>query len=172
MFQFLKPKSAPEGPIELRFDVTIERPAEEVYALVDWGGPRNAKRELGNEVVAVEGRVGQFHLALAGLPGQRFEITVFDAVPHAAYSFECDIVPMIGQLKRTREVYAFEPVAEGVCLVTLAITATFASGLSARKIEHERLAMTAACVSALAKLKIHAEKGVEAVRVVESQQLV
>ena len=50
MFGWFKKKPVPSGPITFDFDVLIERPPADVYALVDWGDPLNAKRQLGHTV--------------------------------------------------------------------------------------------------------------------------
>ena len=46
MFGLFKKKKASAGPITLSFAVDIDRPAEEVYPLIDWADPDNAKKAL------------------------------------------------------------------------------------------------------------------------------
>ena len=164
MFGFLKPKLAPGGPVELRFDVVIEKAVEEVYALVDWADPHNAKRELGDHVSKVEGAPDRFRMILNELPDHVFEISVSEEMPHASYGFTSEIAPPIGRLVRAHELYSFEPLSAGSCRVTLVTTATFVGALPVKQYALEIQTMTVACVSAMAKLKIHAEEGVEAVR--------
>lgn len=47
MFGLFKRREEPAGPFEFSHSIEIERPAAEVYALIDWGDARNAKRALG-----------------------------------------------------------------------------------------------------------------------------
>jgi hypothetical protein len=169
MFGFLKPTLAPAGPIEFRFDTVIEKPAEDVYALIDWADPRNGKRELGDEVTRIEGVPGRFRLVLDGLPGHRFEISVDEEIPHASYAFTCEVAPTIGRLVRSHELYRLEALSARSCRLTLVTTATFIDGMRLKAFEDEVLTMTVACHNALAKLKIHAEEGVEAVRAVQGK---
>ena len=169
MFGFLKPRLAPGGPVEVRFDAVIERPAEDVYALIDLADPRNAQSELGNEITRVGGAPGRFTVILRELPDHRFEVSVTDEIPHVAYAFDCETVPMAGRLVRAHERYSLEPLTEGSCRLKLVMTATFVDALRLKEYEHEVLTMSAACRNAVAKLKILAEEGIDAARAVQGR---
>ena len=60
-----------EGPVEFEFSVEIGSPASEVFPLIDWADPRNAKRQLGNTVEQLEGQSDRFEMVLNGLPDHR-----------------------------------------------------------------------------------------------------
>jgi hypothetical protein len=171
MFGFLRPKLAPDGPVEIRREVEIAAPAEDAYALVDWADPRNGQRALGGEITPLAGVPGRFRCVLAALPGHPFEIAVTEAVPPGAYAFTCEAVPRVGRLVRSHERYTFEPMTRSSCRLTLVMTATLAGPLRMKDHEHEVGTITRACRSALAKLKIHAEEGVEAARAVQDRIL-
>ena len=50
MLPFSNKKSVPAGPHAFHAETEIERSANEVYPLLDFGDPRNAKRQLGDTV--------------------------------------------------------------------------------------------------------------------------
>ena len=171
MFHFFKPKPAPQGPIEFVGEVVIEKPAEEVYALLDWADPGNAQRQLGNEVTAA-GAPDQFRMIMVELPDHLVEMIVTEAVPHSTYGFTINIAPMVGRLVTSHERYSLEPLDGGTCRLTLINTVTLADGMGDEELEYEVTLMSVASHNALAKLKIHAEQGVEAVKAVEDRLIV
>ena len=152
--------------------MVIEKPVAEVYAHLDWADPRNCKRELGNEVASVEGAHNRFRLIMDGLPDHLFEIMVVDETPHATYAFTSEACPMIGRLVKMKELYSLEPLTRSSCRVTLVATATFVDAMRLKDFKHEVMTMGVACRNALAKLKIHAEAGVEAVRAMDDQRII
>lgn len=169
MFGLFRPKLAPAGPVEFRLDIEIARPAADVYPLIDWADPRNAKRELGNSVVPIEGDSGRFEMVLNGLPDHRFEIAVTEAEPNRVYEFAARIVPMIGRLVASRERYTLEPLGSDRCSLTLVTSAQFVEGLRMREYQHELCLMAASVHSALEKFRIHAEHGAGAGKAVEDR---
>jgi hypothetical protein len=171
MFEFLKRKAEPIGPFEFGHSVAIERPAAQVYALLDWADPRNAKRALGNKVEQVGTSPDRFRMTLDLVPGHVFEMIVTDAVPGEVYAFENRITPPPGRLVSSRESYSLEPLDETSCLLSLLVSATFTGGLSDEEMAMEVMMMTMSCGSALEKLKVQAEQGVEAVHAIEAMQM-
>jgi hypothetical protein len=171
MFGFLKPRMAPEGAVQFDLHAEIERPAQEVYPLLDWADERNAKRALGNRVERIGSSPDRFRLLLDLVPGHAFEMTVTEAVPGEHYAFESTVTPWIGQLVSGHEAYRLERVGERSCRICLTMTATFVSGMRMKAFERELATMTTACGNALAKLKMQAEQGVEAVREIEAMQM-
>ena len=172
MFHWLRPKFGPEGPIEFRCEVVIDKPAEKVYALLDWSDPRNAKRELGNEIAAIAGAPECFRMTMPALAGHVFDMRVTQAVPPSVYAFAIAITPMVGRLAFSHEEYGVEPLEADTCRLTLVNTVTFASGLRMDEFRHEVAIMTIASHNALAKIKIHAEQGIEAVKVADGRVIV
>ena len=172
MFHWLKPKLGPGGPIEFRGEVVIEKPVEQVYALLDWADRRNAKRELGNDIAALEGASDRFRMTMPALPDHVFDMTVTEAAPHAAYAFATEITPMIGRLASSHEHYDLEPLGAGTCRLTLVHTVTFIDGLRMDEFSDEVAIMTVACHNALAKFKIHAEQGIDAVKAADARLIV
>jgi hypothetical protein len=169
MFRFPKPDPAPEGPVAFDISIEIDRPAAEVYRLLDWADPRNAKRELGHRVEALDDAGSAYHLTLREMPDHLFDIRLIEAVPGERYAFWTEIVPRVGRLERNSEHYAIEPIGGHACKLRLTVEATFKSGLSMKKFEQELAMMSHACHRSVLKLKIHAELGPEAVREFDEQ---
>lgn len=167
MFGMFKPKPAPEGPVTIDFDIEIERPAADVYALIDWADPRNAKREVGTVEPAGENR---FRMQLDMLPDMSFDMTVTQQQAPRVYAFETDITPKIGRLAHNHERYEIEPAGEHACILCLTSTVIFDDGMTMPEFEEELTMMSVAVNNALSKLKIHAEQGVEAIREIEHVQ--
>ena len=169
MFSFLKPKPAPEGPVEFIVAVEIDRPAAEVYPLIDWADPRNAKRQLGHSIEPLGGDPARFRLIMTGMEDLRFEMTVIEAEQDRRYAFSTDITPPVGRLVESAEHYSLEPLGDDRCKLTLKTVATFQSGLDMDEFEEELMMMTMSCQRALVKYKLHAEQGVDAVKAFDQQ---
>ena len=170
MFErFKKRKRAAGDPITLSFAVDIDRPAAEVYALIDWSDPRNAKRQLGDSVEAIDGSPNVFRLVMSDMPEHSFDMLVAEAVPNRAYRYSTDINPRVGRLEASEELYELEPSGEAECQLSLTIAATFQPGLTEEEFRQEVMMVGVACHNALLKLKAHAEDGVEGVRALEEQ---
>ena len=165
MFGMKKDQPVPSGPIPFDFDVLIDRPVADVYPLVDWSDPANAKRQLGHRV---EGQSPDFTLRVRSMPDHRFAFTVTEEVRHQAYAFECSIQPKVGRHKSSRERYTFEPVGDGQCLLRLVNEVTFIDGMTMDEFEQELMLMSAATNDAVMKLKVHAEMGLDAAKAVEN----
>jgi hypothetical protein len=171
MFGILKRKVESIGPFEFGYSVAIEKPAAEVYALLDWADARNAKRALGNKVEQVGNAPDRFRMTLDLVPGHVFEMIVTDAVPGETYAFENEITPPPGKLVGSRETYSIEPLDEGSCVLSLSVSASFTGGLPEEALAMEVMMMTVSCGNALEKLKVQAEQGVEAVHAIEAMQM-
>jgi hypothetical protein len=165
MFGMFKKKPVPSGPITFDFDVLIERSPSEVYALVDWGDPRNAKRQLGH---FIEGQSPRFHLRMTSMPDLNFTLDVIEEKAGEVYAYACDIEPRVGRLVTSVERFIFEPVGEGHCLLRLINEATFIDGMNRREFEQEMMMMSVATNDGLMKLKVMAELGLDAARTVEN----
>jgi len=169
MFGILKRKEEPFGPCEFEHSVEIERPAAELYAMIDWADPRNAKRALGNKVEQVG--PDRYRLLLDMLPDLTFEMTVTEAVPGSRYAFDTEITPPVGLLVSSSETYTVEPLGEGACRLGLAVSAWFVGGMSPEDMAMEIMMMGTSGQNALTKLKVHAEEGVDAVHRIEAAQM-
>ena len=130
MFDLLKRRAEPAVPFEFGYGVRIEKPAAEVYALLDWADPRNAKRALGNKVEQVGTSPDRFRMTLDIVPGHVFEMIVTEAVPGARYAFDNEITPPPGKLVASHERYTIEPAGETACVLTLRVFASFAPRLA------------------------------------------
>lgn len=172
MFGWFKPKPAPEGPVIFDFDIEIERPASQVYALIDWADPRNAKRQLGHQVSEVDGVPGCFTMVMNGLDGHVLEISVTEAEPGRIYAFNSEFRPRVGRLVSAHESYEFEPRGEGSCLLRLVTVVNFDDGLTMKQFKEEVLLMSLASHNALGKFKIHAEEGLEALKEADQKLVV
>ena len=172
MLGFLKPKIRIDQPVEFSDAVIIERPAEEAYGLLDWADARNAHRQRGSEIAPVEGAPGRFRMTMTELPGHIFEMEVTAEVPHESYGFTTVVTPMLGRMVRSHEQYNIDAVGPESCRLTLVNRVTFIERMKAEDFEFEWLMVTAACHNALAKLKLQAEQGVEAVEAVADRIVV
>ena len=105
------------------------------------------------------------------LPDVVFNMTVTDVVPGRSYAFSNDFAQPIGRLTASHEAFTVEPLDEQSCRLGLTVSATFVLGLSTEDLAREAVTMAMACEMALAKLKIQAEQGVEAVLDVEAAQM-
>lgn len=168
MFGLFQAKLGPVGPIEFEAEYVIERPAEEVYPLIDWADPRNAKRALGHAVTPLA-TPGRFRLELASLPGHRFDMTVSEAEPPASYAYSTEIAPRIGKLTHSHERYTFTPEGPGACRVRLVTTACFVEGMREKQLAREMAIMTLSCRNALVKLKLQLEQGIDAVHAADQR---
>ena len=164
MFGMFRKKPVPSGPITFDFDVLIERAPAEVYALVDWANPLNAKRQLGH---SIEGQSPHFHLRMSSMTDLDFALHVIEENAGAVYAYACDIQPRVGRLVTSLERFIFEPVDGGHCQVRLINEATFIDGMSRREFEQEMMMMSVATNDAIMKLKVLAELGLEAAKSVE-----
>jgi hypothetical protein len=171
MFAFLRPKLATFPPAQFHDAVVIGQPAELVYSLIDWASPTNALRARGSRVAPVEGVNERYCLTMDELPGHRFDIVVTDAVPHSTYGFETVVAPTLGRMAKSHELYSVEPLGLGSCRVTLVNTMLFVP-MRPEDMGTEELMVSAACHNALAKLKLQAEEGVEAVKTVAGKLVV
>ena len=168
MFGLFKKKPAPEGPVEIVISTKVEAPAQDFYALIDFADPRNAKRELGHEVR--ETGDGGFVLVMNFLPDCEFPIEVTAEDPPRHYAYRSVLPPGLGKLQRTHERYDIEPVDDRTCEVTMRIEAEFQPGMTLSEFDREMTMVTLGSQNALAKLKVHAEGGIESVREFEVAQ--
>jgi len=168
MFGWFKPKMAPEGPVEIEMDAEIERPASEVYALIDFGNPRHHKAQVGTIT-----RTGDasYEMVLDMLPDLTFPITELEAIPGKSYIFE-SVLPegAGGRLKKTVEGCEIEPLGPDRCKV-VAKTLAYFHPMKLKHYDHELAMIAMACNNSLTKLKIHAEEGVERIREIEARQV-
>lgn len=171
MFGLFKPKLAPDGPVEIGADVEIDKSADEVFALIDWADPRNAKRATGNDVRQVEGKPDQFEMVMPFMDDLVFKFLVTENEPGRKYAFGCIIDPPMGNLETSHETYEFEPLGEDKCHVSLVTEVKFVDGLREKEFTCEVAAMAASVQSALQKLKLQAEHGAEVAKAIEKNTL-
>lgn len=172
MFGFLKPQRLPEGPYQFVGAVEIARSAAEVFPLTDLADPRYAKRQLGEQVEEIDDAPGTYRMIIGAAPDLVFELAVTNRVAGAWIGFDCAITPRVGRLAVSHELYTLEELGPDACRLELVNTVTFADKLRPRALERETMMMTVSVHNALAKLKLHAEGGVEAVRAVEHEIVV
>lgn len=168
MFGMFKPKMAPEGPVEIEMDCEIERPASEVYAMIDFGDPRHHKAQVGTIT-----RTGEqtFDMVLDMLPDLTFPIVELEAIPTRSYIFESVLPEEVGgRLQKTVEGCEIEPLGPDRCKV-IAKTLAYFHPMKLKHYDMEVAMIAMACNNSLVKLKIHAEEGVETIREIEAQQV-
>lgn len=158
------------GPHTFESEVRIARPAAEVYPLLDLDDPRHAKRQLGERVDAVPGQPGTFAMVLSELPDAVFTLEVTRAVPEQEFAFSCVSSVQFGRVIRLHEHYVLAPLRGKKCRLKLAMTVTFDVPLDDETFALESMMLTFGAASALGKIKLHAEDGVEAVRALMAQR--
>ena len=169
MFGWFKPKPAPEGPATLQAGVDVEVSADTLFGLVNFADPRCWKRDVGTVEAVAPGR---FRMELDMLPGVTFTMVVSEAEPGRLYAFESQMTPRQGRLVHCHESYAITPTGAESCHVALETQVRFEDGLTRREWQREVEMMGRAVQMALAKLKVHAEFGVEPIREIEHYQKV
>jgi len=169
MFGLRKPEPAPEGPVEFIVRIEVARPAADVYRLIDWADPANAKVEQGHSVVPLNDDGRQFRLVMEGMEDLCFTMTVVEEQPGRRYAYSTDISPPVGRLEASEEHYRVDPIDDDRCMLELKTNATFQRGLNMKQFEQELAMMSHACQRGVAKLKLHAEQGVDAVHAFDRQ---
>ncbi|WP_324827195.1 SRPBCC family protein [Qipengyuania zhejiangensis] len=169
--KMMQPEMAPEGPVTFDFEIEIATPAERIYSLIDFASPTNAKRELGHSVEQVSSNPEIWKLVIAQMPDATFLETVTEATAPLCYSYRSVAEPQQGAMQWTEERWTIQPQQDGArCLVTLLVEAQFDEPLPMSDHQDHVIMMAMGCNNAVEKLKLHAEKGVAAVREVEAQQ--
>ncbi len=167
MFGFNKKKPLIEGPVGFEMEVEIDRPAAEVFRLIDLADSGFAAVQRGATVTTVPGTEDSFTLRMPELEDITFKYKVVERVVGQRHSAECVIEPPVGNLAKALEEYAIEALSENSCRLDLTTHATFNSGLSDEEIAGEIAMMSMAVQDDLFKLKVHAEDGAEAVAAME-----
>lgn len=171
MFGLFKSKRVPQEPVEIAAGVEIARSVEDVYALIDWADPLNAKRQTGNRVERLPGDRDKYVMTMPTLPDLKFHLDVIEAEPSRLYVYDCVVEPGIGNLVSTRESYELEAREDGGCVVVMVTEALFADGLREREFANEVAMMSAGVQSSVQKLKLIAEHGAEVAAAVEDRTL-
>jgi len=163
MFGLFKPKLAQEGPYPFEIETEIEASAAEVFALLDFADPRNALKARGATIAAVDGAGQRFVMKLPQVPGLEFHVDVIERVAPNHYAYAIVIDPLVGRMAASTESYTVSDVPGGGCRVRLENAVTFQQGLREKDLPEEFAMVTLALYRTLAKLKLQAEQGVEAV---------
>jgi uncharacterized protein YndB with AHSA1/START domain len=170
MFGLFKPKLAPVGPHTFEVEGEIEASAADVFALIDFANPRNAMRARGASVDAVEGDDRRFLMKLPQASDLDFHIDVIEVEAPNHYAYAIVVDPLVGRMAASTESYTVWDLPGGGCRVRFENAVTFQEGFRERDIVEEFARVTVASHASLAKLKLQAEKGVEAVLAFEAQQ--
>jgi hypothetical protein len=152
----------PEAPIEIKTSVMIDQSPDEVYALLDFADDRHQMRARGNPVQRIGSDPDEFRAWFDRAPNLNFLFKVDEAVPGHRYAYFARIVPPVGKRIQAREDYRLEAV-DGGCKVTFVNTIQHVPGLTMAELDREVARSTTATLNGLSKLKLQAEKGVEAV---------
>jgi hypothetical protein len=170
MFGLFKPKLAPVGPHTFEIEGEIEAGAADVYALIDYVDPRNAMKARGARIEAVEGNGRRFLMKLPQVPDLDFHIDVIEAEAPNHYAYAIVIDPLVGRMAASTESYTVWDLPSGGCRVRLENAVTFQEGLREKDVQEEFAMVTMALLKSMAKLKLQAEQGVEAVLAFEAEQ--
>lgn len=169
LFKRGRAQPVPDEPIELKAFIEIGRPVTEVYPLLDFADERHQLRARGNLIREIESDPQTYRLWYNLAPDFNFLFTVTKAVPGEAYAYSADIVPQIGLRTGSHEAWTLEPLGDEACKVTFVNTVHHVPGLDQEQLGEEIARSSHAAATALTKLKIHAEIGVEAVEEFERE---
>ena len=161
---------SPAEPVHFEQTIRIAARPGDLFPLVDWGNQEHLWRQRGHRVTQQED--GAYLLRISSLPGTRFEIRVVRDDRPNSYVYESVTTPMIGKLIGSHEEYRFEQLEGDLCRVTLAVDARFVPGLRPRVWRFEQEKMHISLHNALAKLKLMAEEGIEAVETASKRLIV
>jgi hypothetical protein len=169
LFRRKEAQLAPDEPIELKVSIEIARPADEVYALLDFADERHQLRARGNEIRQIADDPLEYRLWYDLAPDLNFLFTVTEAVPARSYAYSAVIVPPVGLRLGSHEAYTLEPLDGGACSLTFVNTILHVPGLTVEQLGDEVAKSTMAAANSLTKLKIQAELGLEAVEAYERE---
>jgi hypothetical protein len=165
MLGLFKKKMAPDGPVDFTTEMQIEASPFKVYSHLDWLSEDHTYRALGEHVETIDSARGFYRMHVAAMPGHQFDFAVTEAEPGKRYGYVSETRPIIGRLVDMHSRYELVALNDGTsCLVKSHGTARFVDGLTQHQLDEEMSRMSLACHNSLAKLKIHAEYGIEAVR--------
>jgi len=170
MFGLFKPKLAPVGPHPFEIEGEIAASAADVFTLLDFADPRNALKARGATITPVEGPGQRFVMKLPQVADLTFHIDVIESEAPNYYAYAIAIDPLVGRMAASTESYTVSDVPGGGCRVRLENAVTFQDGFREKDIPDEFAMVTMALVNTMAKLKLHAEQGAEAVLEFEAQQ--
>jgi hypothetical protein len=159
----------PDQPIELKASIEIDRPADEVYALLDFGDERHQLRARGNEIRVIARDPPEYRLWYDLAPDLNFLFRVTEVVPGRTYAYTATIVPPVGRRLGSHEAYTIEPLTDATCKLALVNTVTHVPGLTEAELADELGKSSLAAANSLVKLKIQAEQGVTAVEEYERE---
>ena len=167
MFGFNKKKPMIEGPIEFEAEVEIDRPASEVFPLIDITDPRFRQRQFGAEVKAEDGSDNRFIMTVETFDDAVFHFEVLEHVEGQRQKCRAKMVPQLFALVQSIEDYTIEPRGENACCLKLVTSAEFDPELSVEEVAEEVTMMSLAVNGDLAKGKVFAEEGLEAAKAME-----
>jgi len=170
MFGFNKKKRLIEGPIDFTAEVEIDRPAADVFPLIDLADPLFRHAQTGAQVRRVESAGDQFEMIVEEFNDAVFKFNVLVREPNARYAIDSKMEPQLFALVKSNETYVFEPRGDDACRVTLTTSATFDDDLSDKDITGEMAMMSEAIVNEMQKLKVLAEDGIEALKAMEEDE--
>lgn len=167
MFGLFKPKLAPLGPHIFTAECDVAVSAAELFAMIDFADPANAQMARGARIEAVDGSGPRFVMTLPQMADLAFHVDVIEAQAPNHYAYAIVIEPLVGRLAASTETYTIWDVPSGGCRVRLDNSVTFQEGMRMKHMEEEFAFVTLASYKTLAKLKLQAEHGVEAVLAME-----
>ncbi|UAB77566.1 hypothetical protein INR77_12305 [Erythrobacter sp. SCSIO 43205] len=159
-----------EGPIEFTADIDIDRPAADVFPLIDVANPRFRSAQSGAIVKRVEGTEDRFEMVIEGLETV-FKFHVTERIEGEKHALISTMEPQLFALAKSVETHEIEPTSDSSCKVTLKTFATFDSDLSIEQLASEAAMMSRAVVSELEKLKTLAEEGMEGLKAMEDAEM-
>lgn len=170
MFGFNKNKRAIEGPVEFEAEVDIDRPASDVFPLIDMIDPRFMHAQRGADVKVADGASDTITMAIDDIDDAVFHFTVLERVEGARHKAQCVMVPQLFALVKSVEDYTLDATSDKACRVKLVMSAEFDPDLSDEDVANEVAMMSMAVTGDLEKLKVLAEEGLEVVKAMEEDE--
>lgn len=171
MFGFNKHRRMIEGPVEFTFEIEIERPASEVFPLIDVADPHFSHAQRGAKIRRVDGEDSRYDMTIEEIDDAVFQFTVLERVEGARHTLSAVMVPQMFALEKSIEAHVIKPLGDSACRVILTTQATFVSTLSDQEVADEVAVLSEAITRDLAKLKALAEDGLDAVMAMEEAEM-
>lgn len=163
MLSMFKRQPANE-PITIHGDIEIRAGAADVFRLLDFSSKDNALRARGFEFCEGSVDVGRFKVVNPDMPDVVFQFDVTKRRPGREITFrstmECE--NPFGAIEQSVSAYSILPIGERYCKLELTETAHLREDLSEVDRDAEQSMLILSVHNNLARLKLHAEQGLDA----------
>ena len=128
MFGLFKRRMAPVDPVTYLNEITIARPPEEVFPLIDLADPGYRQLAMGHDLVQLG--EDEYLLTVTFAPNEPFRVKVSERRSPEYYETRTVLAPGMGTLDVLEEHYTLTRTADNGTKVSTVTRATFYPGLS------------------------------------------